>query len=159
MNESTKTETRTRRAASHRSLLCPFSLFRFFLALYPSFFLFFFTYKRSDTTLLHHLALKTLNAVTSQTLTSTFIRQDFKVSPQEPPSTMSQTALSKPPNLALHQRDSPLTEAASLNFLSLFRSTLMATQTEKGKKKSFPRLNSFLLFVKAFVHHLLLPYN
>ncbi len=123
------------------------------------FFFFFFTYKRSDTTLLHHLALKTLNAVTSQTLTSTFIRQDFKVSPQEPPSTMSQTALSKPPNLALHQRDSPLTEAASLNFLSLFRSTLMATQTEKGKKKSFPRLNSFLLFVKAFVHHLLLPYN
>lgn len=42
--------------------------------------------------------------------------------------------------------------------LSLFFPLLSQLRWEK-KKKSFPRFNSFRLFVKAFVYHLLLPCN
>lgn len=46
----------------------------------------------------------------------------LKSSRRSPP--MSQTALSKTPNLAPHQRDSPLTEASSLNCHLPFRCAL-----------------------------------
>lgn len=159
MNESTKTETSTRRAASHRSLFCPFSLFRFFLALYP---FFFFPTLTSLSYLFHWLrwalwhdastSFCSQNVKHFPDLTSTFARQDLKVGPQEPvndelnsPFKNSQPG---PPPKRLSSDWSYLTQLSHSN-----------RKKQKKTKKSFPRRNCFLLFVKAFVRHLLLPHN
>ena len=150
MNGSTKTERSIRCAASHRSFFCPFFFFlAFFLSFLPSLFHLTHSLAASDDT---STSLRSQNVpVTSQSLTFRFIKHISKVSKWAKQPFLKKSKPGPPP-----KRFSP--DWSYLTQLSLtFCFTLMVTQT--GERKSLTWLNSSLLFVKAFVHHLLLRYN